>query len=95
MIDLVPKMSPPLAARVMMQEQLALALNRVGRGEEAEKILLDLTAKRGPSSETYGILGRVYKDRWEAAANNGYTMLAKGLLKKAIDAYQRLRGRLA
>ncbi|SFL85396.1 tetratricopeptide repeat-containing protein [Nitrosomonas communis] len=40
---------------------------RAGRGEEAEKILLELTNKRGSSSETYGILlGRVYKDRWEA-----------------------------
>jgi hypothetical protein len=89
MIELVTKMSPPLAATVMVQEQLGLALNREGRAEEAEKILLDLIAKRGPSSETYGILGRVYKDRWEVAANNGNTILAKGLLKKAIDAYLR------
>jgi hypothetical protein len=24
--------------------------------------------RNGPSSETYGLLGRVYKDRWEVAA---------------------------
>jgi tetratricopeptide (TPR) repeat protein len=87
MIDLVPKMSPPLAATVMVQEQLGLALNRAGRGDGAEKVLLDVITKRGPSSETYGILGRVYKDRWEAAAKAGETLLARGLLKKAIDAY--------
>jgi tetratricopeptide (TPR) repeat protein len=87
MIDLVAKMSPPLAAAVMVQEQLGLALNRVGRGNEAEKVLLELIDKRGPSSETYGILGRVYKDRWEAASKAGDNLLAKGLLKKAIDAY--------
>jgi len=87
MIDLVKKMSPPLAATVMVQEQLALALNRAGKGEEAERVLLDVINKRGPSSETYGILGRVYKDRWEAAVKNGENVLARGLLDKAIDAY--------
>jgi hypothetical protein len=88
MIALVQKMSPPLAATVMVQEQLALALNRAGQGEEAERVLLDLLAKRGPSSETYGILGRVYKDRWEAALKAGSEFLARGLLDKAIDAYR-------
>jgi predicted Zn-dependent protease len=63
MVNLVQKMSPALANTVMVQEQLALALNRDNRGEEAEKILLDLLKRHGPSSETYGILGRVYKDR--------------------------------
>jgi tetratricopeptide (TPR) repeat protein len=87
MISLVQKMAPPLAATVMVQEQLALALNRAGQGEEAERVLLDLLAKRGPSSETYGILGRVYKDRWEAAAKAGQEFLARGVLDKAIDAY--------
>lgn len=87
MIDLVKKMSPPLAATVMVQEQLALALNRAEKGEEAERVLLDLISKRGPSSETYGILGRVYKDRWETAVKNGEPFLAKGLLDKAIDSY--------
>ena len=87
MIGLVAKMSPPLAATVMVQEQLALALNRAGRGEEAEQVLLQLIEQRGPSSETYGILGRVYKDRWEAAAKAGDTFLARGLLDKAISAY--------
>jgi MAP3K TRAFs-binding domain len=72
MIDLASRMPPPLSATVLVQEQLALALNRAGRGEEAERILTDLLQKRGPSSETYGILGRVYKDRWEAAAKAGH-----------------------
>jgi hypothetical protein len=87
MVALAKKMSAPLAAAVMVQEQLALALNRAGRGESAERILLDLIGRRGPSSETCGILGRVYKDRWEAALRNGETLLARGLLEKAIAAY--------
>jgi uncharacterized protein DUF4071 len=87
MIALVGKMSRPLAETVIVQEQLALALNRVGKGERAERVLLDLIDRRGPSSETYGILGRVYKDRWEAAKKSQASALSRGLLDKAIGAY--------
>ncbi len=89
MIGLVGDMSEPLRTSVMVQEQLGFALNRAGRGEEAEKVLLDLIERRGPSSETLGILGRVYKDRWEAAAKAGDRLAARALLNKAIDAYRR------
>jgi hypothetical protein len=89
MIALVPKMSRPLASTVMVQEQLALALNRVGEGEQAEQILMALLEKRGPSSETYGILGRIYKDRWEAARRSGADGAAQVWLDKAIGAYLR------
>jgi tetratricopeptide (TPR) repeat protein len=87
MIALVDKMSRPLAATALVQEQLALALNRAGQGEKAEKVLKNLIERLGPSSETYGILGRVYKDRWEAALKDGKKALARGLLEKAIEAY--------
>jgi len=87
MIALVGRMSRPLAETVMVQEQLGLALNRVGKGDEAEKVLIDLIDRRGPSSETYGILGRVYKDRWESAFKAGDTFTADGLLDNAIGAY--------
>ena len=87
MISLVGKMHAPLAATVMVREQQAFALNRAAKSEEAEKTLLDLIDQRGPSSETYGILGRVYKDRWETAQKAGQTNLANGLIQKAIGAY--------
>jgi hypothetical protein len=89
MVALFGKMSAPLAATVMVQEQYALALNRAGDGERAEQVLLDLLERRGPSSETFGILGRVYKDRWEAAVRSNQSVLARGLLTKAITAYLR------
>ncbi len=89
MIRLAHAMPRPLANTVMIREQLGLALNRAGRGEEAEQVLLRLIEERGPSSETYGILGRVYKDRWQAAKEAGQTFLAAGLLDQAIDAYTR------
>jgi tetratricopeptide (TPR) repeat protein len=87
MVALVDRMAPPLAATVMVREQLGLALNRAGRGDEAERVLTALIDERGPSSETHGILGRVYKDRWEAAAKAGEALLVRGLLDKAIGAY--------
>jgi tetratricopeptide (TPR) repeat protein len=89
MISLVDKMPRPLAATVMVQEQLGLALNRAGRSDEAEKVLNDLLALRGPSSETLGILGRVYKDRWEQAVKEGDKLVARALLDKAINTYLR------
>jgi hypothetical protein len=36
-----------------------------------------------------GILGRVYKDRWEEAVKAGQTFKARALLTNAIDAYRR------
>lgn len=89
MIRLVEQMGPPLSNTIMVQEQLGLALNRVNRGEEAEEILLELIKSRGPSSETYGLLGRIYKDRWEEVLKAGSEMEARGLLKKAVDAYRK------
>jgi len=89
MIALVGRMAPPLAASVMVREQLGLALNRAGRGDDAERVLLELIAQRGASSETCGILGRVYKDRWQEAKDSGAAALARGLLDKAIGAYLR------
>jgi tetratricopeptide (TPR) repeat protein len=87
MIALVEKMSPPLAATVIIREQLAHALNRAGQDERAQGILETLLAERGPSSETHGLLGRIYKDRWEAAVRDGKELEAKGLIDKAINAY--------
>jgi hypothetical protein len=89
MIDLVGDMPEPLRSAVMVQEQLGFALNRAGRGEEAEKVLKDLIASRGPSSGTLAILGHVYKDRWEEAVKAGQRFKARALLTNAIDAYRR------
>ncbi len=87
MVDLAARMPRPLAMTVMVQEQLALALNRAGQDSEAENVLLSLLANRGPSSETYGILGRIYKDRFDRARKTGSVFVARGELEKAIDTY--------
>jgi hypothetical protein len=87
MIALVETLPKPIAGMTMAQEQYALALNRTGSGGKAEQVLQTLIKERGPSSETYGILGRVRKDRWKAASDKGKNDLAAGLLDGAIDAY--------
>lgn len=89
MLELVAKMPKPLTTTVLVREQWAFALNRDGQGEEAEKILRKLIEERGPSSETYGLLGRVYKDRWDAARKAGETLKARGVLEKAVEAYRK------
>jgi MAP3K TRAFs-binding domain len=88
MIDLVARMSAPLAATTLVQEQLAFGLNRAGRSEEAEHVLTALVDRRGASSETLGILGRVYKDRWLAYRDEN-PLVARGFLDKAIETYLR------
>ena len=89
MIDLYRAMEPVLAATALIREQFAFALNRVGRSEEAEQVLTDLIAKRGPSSETYGLLGRVHKDRWRRARDSGDEIMARAHLERAFEAYRK------
>lgn len=89
MIDLHKRMDPVLAHTILVREQYAFALNRAGRGGEAERVLLDLIKQRGGQSETWGLLGRVYKDRWRAARTANDAVSARGFLDKAVEAYRR------
>ena len=87
MINLVNKMSPILAEVVLVKEQLGFAYNRIENHEKAEAILKDVIEKYGTSSETNGILGRVYKDLWQKYEKNKETIKARGFLKKSIECY--------
>jgi len=69
MAEFVTLMPEPLYSTTLVQEQYVFALNRADHSEEAERILLSVIEKKGSSSETYSILGRVYKDRWEKEYN--------------------------
>lgn len=87
MVALAAKMSRPLAATVLVRQQLALALNRNKQGQEAESVLQELIQQHGVSSETQGVLGRIYKDRWRDAVSSGELSEARGALNKAINVY--------
>jgi uncharacterized protein DUF4071 len=86
MVSLVEKMSPPLKQTIFVQEQLGFALNRLERHADAEHVLTELISNHGLSSETNGILGRVYKDQWAKAKAAG-NPAAVGYLRKAINTY--------
>lgn len=87
MIALYEKMPEALKRQVMIQEQLGFALNRSGEKGRAKEVLEKVIEQRGPSSETCGILGRVYKDQWREALRNGAEFEALGYLDKAISEY--------
>lgn len=87
MVDLVDTLPKPLGQSTLVREQYGFALNRLGRKDEAEAVLKDVIALHGPSSESNGLLGRVYKDRWEAEQQAGNAFAARGWLNKAIDCY--------
>lgn len=88
MVDLCQRLDRALQRTVLVREQWAMALNRLGRDREAEAMLGELIAERGPSSETCALLGRIHKDRWEKARKSGRAAEARGHLKKAIAAYR-------
>ena len=74
----------PLRARPDVQQIFALALNRrrkSGDRERAIGMMNDLVAKTGGDSETYGILGRIYKDCWADSGD-------RADLERAIAAYR-------
>jgi tetratricopeptide (TPR) repeat protein len=86
MIRLYERMPGPLQQAKMMREQYGFALNRIGRFEDAEKVLKAVIDQFGPSSETNGLLGRIYKDRWDIAREAKQPQ-ARSLLRRAIDTY--------
>lgn len=84
---------------IMVQEQYAFALNRVGGKRkpapdevmisEAESVLKDLETDGKASSETYGIWGRIYKDKMDRAYTPGNLAKSKIFLEKALAQYKK------
>ena len=87
-IRLVADVPAPLGSLRVVHERLAFALNRSGSHAEAERLLEDLHARHGATSESLGLCGRIYKDRWLEADGLGNTLAADGYLQRAIDTYR-------
>jgi hypothetical protein len=87
MIALYDRMPGSLQRMVIVREQYGFALNRKGERQRALGVLEDIVSERGPSSETCGLIGRVYKDLWSTAVADGATAVADGYLNRAINAY--------
>jgi tetratricopeptide (TPR) repeat protein len=88
MLDLFDRLPGTLRRTVLVREQLGFALNRAGRKAEAIEVLEEVVREHGGSSETLGLLGRVYKDLWQDAARGGDPRAA-GYLTRAISTYVR------
>jgi tetratricopeptide (TPR) repeat protein len=89
MIALYDRLPAPLKRSILVREQYGFALNRAGRRNEALEALESVLSQQGPSSETLGLMGRIYKDQWMDSKRQGLDRLALGYLDKAIDAYGR------
>ena len=89
LVDLIGRLPAQVAAGARCQEQLALALNRLGRRREAEAVLQALITRGDATNETHALLGRVYRDIWNLAERDGQVDDARRHLEKAIDAYLR------
>lgn len=90
MINFIKELPIHIQQTIMVQEQWAFALNRIKTPEarsEAIQILENVIAKNGPASETYGIMGRIYKDMFIEAVNNQNNLVAEAYLDKALDIY--------
>ena len=75
----------------MAIQQYGLALNRRARAGDREKairLLEKLIHDQGASAESFGILGRIYKDQYQEAKASG-SIAARGALDKAIETYTR------
>jgi hypothetical protein len=89
MTQLVERLPRVVAETTLVQEQYAFALNRAGHHLRAAGVLDAVVARSGPSSESMGLLGRVYKDLWKAAVQGGRQAQAGGYLERAIAAYRK------
>jgi hypothetical protein len=89
MLALFERMPAALQRTVMVREQYAFALNRLKQRGKALEVLQALVDEHGPNSETYGLMGRIYKDQWTEARTSGNRFAAAGHLDRAIKAYLR------
>ncbi len=91
MVALSDNLPDSLKANVMVRQQKALALNRrnqPGDRDRALEIATKLVKDKGGDPETFGILGRIHKDRFKELKQKG-SIMAEAALDDAIDAYRK------
>lgn len=96
MIALIDDMPAVLQRQILVREQQGFAYNRrAGRTgsdadcERALEILSEVESEQGPSAETCGLIGRIHKDRWQQAREDGHADAADDHLMEAIASYRR------
>ncbi len=89
-VRLVSVLPPEIREHVTVREQLAQALGRRNTGDDRRRaisVLQDVQATFGPSAETSGLLGGIYKRQYEDWLGAGKAIEARAALDAAIDAY--------
>lgn len=87
-VSFIERLPAHVQHTVMVQEQYGFALNRAGNQKKAIRVLEDIIKLHGPSSETYGILGRVYKDLFDQERKAGNKLKSDAWLKKSMETYR-------
>jgi tetratricopeptide (TPR) repeat protein len=101
MTALFERLPTELKRTQVAREQLALALNRLaehsakdGDRDQATRYrnkaiaTIEEISEDERSSETFGILGRIYKGHFDAESNRGNEDMAQAMLRRAIDSYE-------
>lgn len=92
MVALYAQLPADLRDAALVRQQFALALNRQnqpGSRTRATVVLHQIIKDFGESAETYGLLGRVYKDLYKKATAARQVVAAAGYLDQAIEVYTR------
>ena len=96
MVEVYEGMPEHLRTQVPIRQQAAFAYNRRAERDESPQdrataihLLERLEAERGPSSETSGLLGRIYKSQWSEARKAHDAARARTSLIQAVEAYVR------
>lgn len=90
-VRLADNLPRKLQSEPEVSQMLALALNRrgeTGDQERAISVIEGLIALTGGDGESYGILGRIYKDRYEKHEQAGDVAAAARDLEAAINYYR-------
>lgn len=88
LIRLAQEAPPELARSPEVMQLLALALNRRGApGDQDHAIALmtELVKKTGGDGETFGILGRIFKDRFDSSGDRGDLLRATDYYRKGFE----------
>jgi tetratricopeptide (TPR) repeat protein len=85
----IEKLPRHIRETIMVQEQYGFALNRNKKRKRAVEVLEKVIADNGPSSETCGILGRVYKDYIVENYDKGDIEMATSYIDDALSAYKK------
>jgi tetratricopeptide (TPR) repeat protein len=91
-VELAESAPEPLSQSPELRQMLALSLNRRGQTGDREKaiaLMEQQIAETGGDSESFGILGRIYKDRYDEAKGSGDAAKAALDHQHALESYRK------